>query len=286
MIAETIGVGSVEVTHGVDVITVGKRLIEWSIPIDPIFASELSRLCGPEVCGEIRSVLGARLRLWYSVDDRCHQECALAGMLATGSDDFSDIILPLLTSDDSQVRLRTYHALGEFHVSSLGPKWRDIVGGWEEERRIEFINQMTGKGRREAADIAESFAVTDPSQRVKVEANRALAWLGADDAVERLVGDLCEEDFVKAIRHRSIVEGLPLSLHARAVTTFHNLLAQLSDAESRIRVLLDLAALEDENAPEQLKQALAQLPSGRMRDNAEILVKSALARLSYLWIAF
>jgi hypothetical protein len=161
-------------------------------------------------------------------------------------------------------------------VSSLGGKWRDVVGGWEEERRIEFIEMMPWKSREEAADVIESFAIADPSNRVKVKAIHALHLRGAADTVERLLSDLCEEDFLDALRHHSMVKGLAPALHVRAVATFHHHLEQLSDVESRIRMLLHLAELGDENAPVQLKQALAQWPSGRMRDHAESLVRSAL----------
>lgn len=279
MIAEAIGAGSIKFDSGVDAIAVGKRLVEWSIPIDPIFAGELSRRCGSEVWREIRSALGARLRQWYGVDDEHHQQCALAGMLATGSEDFSDIILPLLTSDDTQVRLRTYRASGEFHVSSLGADWRNVVREWEEERRIEFIHDVTWKGGSEAADIAESFAVTDPSQRIKVEAIRALSWLGADDAVERLLGGLDEEAFAEALRHTLIVEELPPSLHSRAVATYHSLLDELTDVSSRLQVLIRAAEAADTGAPEQIKEELARMPSDRIRDNTELLVKAALDKV-------
>ena len=47
---------------------------------------------------------------WYQVPDENHQQCALAGMLATGSDDFINVLLPLLTNNDQQVRLSTYRA--------------------------------------------------------------------------------------------------------------------------------------------------------------------------------
>ena len=68
--------------------------------------------------------------------------CALAGMLATGSEEFVDIILPLLNNDDQQVRLNAYRAWGEFHVTSLGKEWRQVVKGWKEEQRADFIGEV------------------------------------------------------------------------------------------------------------------------------------------------
>ena len=50
--------------------------------------------------------MGGRLRQWYDVPDARHKQCALAAMLATGSDDFKDVVVPLLTDPNDQVRLR------------------------------------------------------------------------------------------------------------------------------------------------------------------------------------
>ena len=143
MVAEEIGVRSAGAPSDPDVVRAGKLLIEMALSIDPIFAGELSHLCGKVVWKEVRSVLGERLRSWYGVADENHRQCALAGMFATGSDDFIDIILPLLTSDNQQVRLTTYRTGAEFHLSSLGPEWQNIVKGWEEDARIEFVWEVT-----------------------------------------------------------------------------------------------------------------------------------------------
>ena len=115
MIAEEIGMQSVETHMGNDVVKAGKLLIEIVLSVDPIFAADLSRLGGNVIWKQVRTAVARRLRSWYAIDDDKHRQCALAGMLASGSDDFSDIILPLLASDDQQVRLSTYRAGKEFH---------------------------------------------------------------------------------------------------------------------------------------------------------------------------
>jgi hypothetical protein len=54
-------------------------------------------------------------------------------MLATGSDDFADILLPLLTDKDRQVRISAYEAGDAFYLTSLGADWRRIVESWDED---------------------------------------------------------------------------------------------------------------------------------------------------------
>ena len=93
-------------------------------------------------------------------------------------------------------------------------------------------------------------------------------------AVERLLSDLCEECFGEALRHGSIVEELPPSLHSRAVATYHTLLNELTDVNARLQILIHAAEVGDTSAYEQLKEELARTPSDRIRDNREIIVKS------------
>jgi hypothetical protein len=98
-------------------------------------------------------------------------------MLASGSDDFVDIIMPLLNNNDQQVRLRTYRSGPEFHLSSLGPEWRNLVWGWGEDARIDFVLEVTRN--RWTPDIMKDFALGDPSVRVRAATAQALSWVGS-----------------------------------------------------------------------------------------------------------
>jgi hypothetical protein len=90
-------------TAGIDS---GSRLVTLTLSVDPILASDLSRLCGPAVWNAVRSTVGKALRDWHAVAGRHHRQLALAAMLATGSDDFADILVPLLTDKDRQCASR------------------------------------------------------------------------------------------------------------------------------------------------------------------------------------
>src|SRR5262249_42093921 len=84
---------------------VGATFIRIALDLDLIFAADLARRAGSAVWGVIGAEVGTRIRAWYAVPDSRHQSCALAAMLASGSPDFADIILPLLTNPDSQIHL-------------------------------------------------------------------------------------------------------------------------------------------------------------------------------------
>ena len=127
MIAEAIGDLNADSSDVQRLIKAGKMLVEFALDVDPVFAAELARLCGKTVWVEVKNKIGQHLRSWHQMEDDSHKRCALAGMIASGSEDFKDILLPLLTSDDQQVRLRAYRSFREFHVSSLGESWKQVI---------------------------------------------------------------------------------------------------------------------------------------------------------------
>ena len=273
MIAEEIGELSLGPSGATNAVAAGRRLIELAVAIDPVFAAELSRVCGAVVWSEVRSSVGERLRAWYGVADEHHRLYALAGMLASGSDEFMDIILPLLTSDDQQVRLRVYRAWREFHVSSLGGDWQHAVKAWKEEHRVDFIGEVVWQ--RRMADIAEEFARSDPSPRVRAAALRALQWVDASDALERVLTALDEEAFEAVLRHR-VLDGVPVGLKPRALVTYETVLQNVEDPLERLRMRLAAAEAGAEGVSEMVKEELARWPSGRVGDTGQRLIKSAL----------
>src|SRR4029077_2133379 len=102
----------------------GSRLVTLTLSVDPILASDLSHLCGPVVWDAVRSTVGKALRNWHAVGEPHHRRFALAAMLVTGSDDFADILVPLLTDKNRQVRISAYEAGDAFYPTSLGADWR------------------------------------------------------------------------------------------------------------------------------------------------------------------
>src|SRR5580692_8932605 len=126
-----------------------------ALKADPVYAAELAYLCGPAAWKEIGGALAQRLRAMYSVPDEHFRQRALAGMLASGSQDFKDVFLPLLTGENDQVRLGTYRTWPDFHVSSIGPDWEKTVRGWSEEVRAEFVSELLHFGN--ARETISSF---------------------------------------------------------------------------------------------------------------------------------
>ncbi len=273
MIAEEIGIPSVEARDEADAVGAGASLIEMALTVDPVFAASLSQLCGPGVWNAVRRPLGARLRAWRQVIDEHHRWCALAGMIASGSDDFVDVLVPLLTSDDPQVRLRTYRSWRVFFVSSLGPGWRRVVGAWKEEFRVDFVSELRHGGGTSA--ILEEFASTDPSPNVRDEALLGLSWLHETDAVTRVITKLNDAELARILKKRVLLD-IPDEAKPRALRAYQGLLETANEPIVRIRTRLSVHELGGNHMSEALKTDLNALASGSVAESDQELLRSAL----------
>ena len=163
MIAEEIGVASGAAPDDRNSINSGTLLVLEALRCDPVFAGELSYLTGPLVWKEVGSKVKDSLLSLYESGDRSDREISLAAMLATGSADFGEILLPLLTSADQQIRLGTYRSWGDFHLTTLGSEWQKVVSSWPVDVRVEFVSEMIHFGN--AARAMTPFALSDASLR-------------------------------------------------------------------------------------------------------------------------
>jgi hypothetical protein len=235
---------------------VGTKLVRMAFEVDPIFAGELVRWCGAEVWKEVRNEIGAGLRAWYDTPDRNYKRCALAAMLATGSDDFKDLVLPLLTDPNNQIRLAVYHCGVEFLPSSLGAHWAVVVQGWSEDARLDLLLQLAHDPW--LAGTVERFALADPSPKIKWNAARQLSWYGFTDRVENLLGRLSDGDFRMALGSLH-PEEIPTSLRPRAVEAYEAMCRESVDAFERLRILRLLQGFGEQRIVERMKSELEGL---------------------------
>jgi hypothetical protein len=87
MLAEEVGQDGLERREDPEMLAKARGLIEMTLHVDPMFAADLSRLCGEKVWREVGSVVSKRLRAWYADADDRNRRCALGAMLASGSKD-------------------------------------------------------------------------------------------------------------------------------------------------------------------------------------------------------
>jgi hypothetical protein len=154
----------------------GAALVIGALEVDPVFASELAFAAGPAVWNQVTAAVSARLReLYGSTNGHC-RALGLMGMLATGSSDFGDVLIPLMSSTDDNARFDIYHRYDDFHLSSLGEGWVRLVSEWPEQARIAFYSSIIHK--RRPPQSLSAVALADPSAAVQKAVVSALAWIG------------------------------------------------------------------------------------------------------------
>jgi hypothetical protein len=272
MIAEDIGVASTASPDDANIRS-GTLLVRMALECDPVYAAELSYLCGPSVWKEIRGDFSERLRSLYQAPDKHHRELALAGMLATGSDEFKDIILPLLTSEDQQVRLGTYRMRSDFHLSSLGPDWQRIVSDWKGQIRAEFVTELLHFGH--TASTLAPFALRDSDLKVRVAAVSALAWISSYEDFAQLLATL-DDDIFEAALPELPTEAIPEASRHRALTVYGKLYIGSSDPVRRLRLLLHISELGDTNIASQMKDELVRCEAENVKKLGGFLLKPIL----------
>jgi hypothetical protein len=271
MLAEDIGARSKEKKF----VELGTKLVRMALEVDPIFAGELTRWCGPAIWSEVRNEMAVLLRAWYDVADANHKQCALAAMLATGSDDFQDLLVPLLTDANSQVRLSVYHGV-EVLPSSLGPKWRDVIHGWPEEARLDLIGEMARDPW--LADTVEEIALADSSPKIRWSVSRVLSWYGFTDKVERLLNSLDDVGLRVGLR-TSQPDDIPQSLWPRVMGVYKQLFTEETNPLERLHLLRVLQRFGEKEIAERMKGELEGLGSDQLRSENHAQITGALEEI-------
>jgi hypothetical protein len=250
----------------------GRRLVEMALDVDPVFAGELAQLSGAAVWREVGATVGKRLRAIYAGRDENFRHLALAAMVASGSDDFKDIIVPLLS--DKKPQNHPYRPWEDLQVTSLGPEWRQQVQGWSEEARAQFVYDLLH--RRFDGDIA-SLAANDPSAAVKKAAVSGLMWTRSDDAAARVLQSMDAPTFEDVARKNPDL--MPPALRDKTVATLRKFMETTADQPARLRTAIDLIELGEAGLDGVVKDALAALPSGDMKNLGQHYILPALEHL-------
>ncbi len=255
MIAETFAE-----MHGNGGVGAGVKLVKMALAVDLVFASELAQFCGTAIWKEVRTVVGERLRTVYAIRDDNYQQYAVAAMLATGADDFCDVLAPILSGQDQQIRLSTYRLWPDIKVSSLGLNWRDKVRGWDEEARVDFVSELL---HDRANDDIVQCAAEDSSSAVKEAAASGLIWTGSDDGLIRVLETMDTKSFEDiALKYSDL---MPEAFKSGAVDSMRKYIANTTDPMTCLRTALKLIEIGQTGLDEVIKGAMTALLSGDAR---------------------
>jgi hypothetical protein len=274
MIAETFAEQTGDVGTDTRTTRAGAKLVEMALAVDLVFAGELAQLCGAAVWNGVRATVGERFRAVYSIRDGNFRQHALAAMLATGVDDFSDIIVLLLSGQDQQTRLHTYRLWSDIHLSSLGPDWREQVRGWSEEARADFVSELLH--HRIDGEVA-SFAVEDDSIAVKKAAVSGLMWTRFDDALTQVLESMDVRTFEDVARGNA--DRMPAALRPKTVAAMVKFIESTMDHPGRLRTALGLIKLGETGLDDVIKDTMMALPSSDIRKLGPHYIQPALEYL-------
>ena len=271
MIAATFAERTGDVEIGKRNTQAGVCLVRMALTVDPLFAAELSRYCGALVWRDVGTVVQERLRAIHAMGERSFREYAIAAMLATGMEAFADILVPLLSAPSQQVRLGAYRLWPEFNVSSLGENWREVVSGWTEAAREDFVSELLH--HRVDADVAV-FAAEDESTAVKKAAAAGLVWSGSDADLVRVVNSMDAKTFDELAQKE--LEYLPTSIRPRAVQAMCKQAENAPSATARVLAASRLIELGEPGHEGVLIEALLALSNKDVRDVGLYFFRPAL----------
>ena len=252
----------------------GEKLVAMALGVDLVFAGELVQLCGEAVWNKVSAVVGERLRSVYAIHDGRFRQYAIAAMLATGANDFSDIIVSVLSGHDQQTRLSTYRLWPDIQVSSLGPNWCEQVRGWSEEARVDFVSELL---HQRVYDEIVAFAAEDNSIAVKQAAASGLMWTGSDKALTLVLESMDEQAFEDVARKNADL--MPVAFRSKTVAAMRKFLESTTDHPARLRTALALIELGETGFDGIIKDAMMALPDGEIRNLTMHHIKLALEYL-------
>ena len=274
MIAETVAEQTDDDEAKVRKIRAGRKLVDMALRVDLVFAGELARLCGAAVWNEVHAVVVEHFRDAHALPDGNHQQYALTAMLATGADDFRDIIGPILSGQDRQLALRTYRYWPDIRVSSLGSRWLEQIRGWSEQARTDFVSAML---HHRVDDEVATFAAQDNSVAVKKAAVSGLMWTGSDHALVPVLESMNPQDFEDVALTNADL--MPSAIRPKAIVAMRNFIERGTNHPARLRTALHLIEFGEPVPDSMLKDLMAAVPGDDMRNLGPSYIGPALAHL-------
>jgi len=197
-------------------------------------------------------------------------------MLATGSHEFKDVLVPLLTDANNQMRLAVIHARAELLPSSLGSNWQEEVRTWPEAARLYFFTELAHDPW--LADAVEKLALSDPSPKVRWNVAHTLSWFGFTEKVEALLAPLDDQSLQNSLR-ASHPDEIPASLRPRVVALHERSYAETSDPLEHLRLLHILQSFGGQKIAERLKVDLGGLGPDSLKSENQARIRWALEEL-------
>ena len=231
-------------------------LIRWIIPIDLFFTSELVGIIREKIWVKIGKEISHLLRDFYNNGSSRIKEYALSCIFATGSPDFSDIVIPLIENDDDQIRWSTYRIYEPFPVTCLGDDWGSRFIQWDEKHQVEFVHEIGVYSYSGQASIIDQIIDMDTTNEVKIAVCEVLAANQIDD---KLISIL-EESNWSIIFDSQLLHWCSKRFILEYSDKIREAIINDSNLYRKIDNLLILAKAKDFNAVSLLQQEISNNP--------------------------
>jgi hypothetical protein len=247
------------------------QVVEVLLRIDPIFAATLIRRSSLATWTLVSVTVLAFAKAWHKpgVPDR-----ALAFMITTGRPEFSDVVWPLVTNVDHQIRLRSLRVAGRFYPSVLGERIDVDYARLREQIRSSLLGELVDRAHSAGIDVAMKFALTDDSIVVRQQVFESLNFRGAGRLAEELLRSSSPE-VIAAIAARGYYDEI----------SDPDLLAKLEGAQRAQWEAIEAPDLRLARMPRTISKAERAKATAELLSNPVFNFKSDAARDSIFEVA-
>jgi len=248
--------------------------VDETLGIDPLLAAAMLYRASDEVWQRLRDRVLRFIGRWHTpgVFDR-----SVRFMVVSGKPEFAEMIWPLVSNTDDQIRFETYRAADRFHPSVLGADREARLRALPAPHRKIALCEIAGNSGFDGMELAATLAATDPDPEVVVNVVEALAFRSGDRHVNSIM-QAAPDGVWKALGKQSYPYHLTdaqldarLAAEREAARSIEThpvrLLGRIADekpadAEARITRLLGTAEVEhkDMNFEHAIAHAYAEYP--------------------------
>ena len=151
--------------------------VRSALTVDPMLAAEMLFRANDAVWSRVAGEVVPKIQAWHAQPDG---DRAIAFMIASGRPEFADVVWPLVSDENSQVRLRAMRATRQFRPSVLGGEAAGQILALSQIVRERLLHEIASDSGADGMDLATEIAVRDSAPEVKAAVVQALAFRGAE----------------------------------------------------------------------------------------------------------
>jgi len=209
--------------------------------VDPILAADMIYRATADVWTTIGPQIRALVERWH-VPGKVDR--AVRFMVTSGRPEFGDLLWPLFTHENSQIRLSALRAGRRFRPSVFGNNAAERIAALAPELRKTVLHEIVSMSGMDGLDLATEIAKQDTDPEVKALVVHALSFRRADRHVVDLLSDADDKAY-DIVVEKGHIDDLPVeSVQTRLKDARARRSAAGVSPRERLRVLLHAPAAE------------------------------------------